>query len=397
MRPFYRNICPNNRRQTAAFLWLLSFVFVAWSPAGVRAADENAHSVPLFDDGVMIRVPVSAFGKTLYFLLDSGFTCSALDTRYEPFLGESIDTYRGDSPLGTASSLPVFPGPRLSLAAKPLRLDKVVCLDLQLPRLITGHSCDGVLGMDFLSQSIVSLDFDKEIMYLDGTVPHDLKENFTAVPLKRSSIYYSVDVMVDHSRPLTLMVDTGDNSSISLNATDWQSVFGSNTATGITATVGDVANQIKPSKIGVIENLTIGGLRYTNLHATFIGNPRSPSHLGLGFFKRHEVTFDFPNKMLYLKPGERFALADKEDMSGLHLLREGDMTVVYSVDTESPADHCGVKPEDVILSLNGQNASTLTMRSIRRVLKSAAGEKIALEIKRRDKVLKMAFTLKNAI
>jgi hypothetical protein len=49
------------------------------------------------------------------------------------------------------------------------------------------------------------------------------------------------------------------------------------------------------------------------------------------------VTLDFPNRTLYLARGGHFSDADEPDMSGLHLIREGDKTLVYSVDAGSPA------------------------------------------------------------
>ena len=117
------------------------------------AADETLQQVPFFDDGVMIRVPVNAFGKTLYFLVDSGFTFSAIDAGYKSFLGEPIATsFSGGTPIGTDTTLPAFQCPEMSIAGKPLGLDKITCLDLKMPRLISGQQCDGILGMDFFCQ-----------------------------------------------------------------------------------------------------------------------------------------------------------------------------------------------------------------------------------------------------
>jgi len=50
------------------------------------------------------------------------------------------------------------------------------------------------------------------------------------------------------------------------------------------------------------------------------------------FLSRHIVTFEFQNKRIYLKKGEDFKKIDETDMSGLHLLRISNQTLVYSVD-----------------------------------------------------------------
>jgi hypothetical protein len=118
--------------------------------------------------------------------------------------------------------------------------------------------------------------------------------------------HYTAEVSANRTQTLDLMIDTGDNSSISLNSEGWQKVFSTSQTNQVFATVAGVGNRVVQSKIGVVGQLDIEGLTYTNLHATFIHNPDDPSHLGLGFFRRHNVTFDFANQMLYLEPSQKF-------------------------------------------------------------------------------------------
>jgi hypothetical protein len=202
---------------------------------------------------------------------------------------------------------------------------------------------------------------------------------------------------VNHTQTLDLMIDTGDNSSISLNSEGWQKVFSTNQTNEVSTTVAGIGDQVAQSKVGVVGQLAIGGLTYTNLHAAYIQNPTDPSHLGLGFFRRHNVTFDFANQMLYLEPGQNFSMPDKEDMSGLHLLRDGEVTIVYSVDENSPAFAHGIRSKDIIESVNEQNASSLTMKAIRLILQSRDGDKVILQVRRGDDLLDFEFALKKAI
>jgi predicted aspartyl protease len=367
------------------------------TPDITRATDDTHQQVPLFDDGVMIRVPVNAFGKTLYFLVDTGFTVSAIDAKYKSYLGETTDAYSAGSPLGTNNVLPIFQYPEISIAGKSLALDKITCLDLKMARLISGQQCDGILGMDFLSKNVVSIDFDKKIFSINAIVPEKVRKTFVAIPLKQFYQHYTAEVLVNHAQTLDLLIDTGDNSSISLNSEGWQRVFSANQTNEVSITVAGVGNHVAQSKIGVVGKMAIGGLNYTNLHATYIQNPADPSHLGLGFFRRHNVTFDFANQMLYLEPGQKFSMPDKEDMSGLHLLRDGETTIIYSVDENSPAYNCGIKANDVIESVNGQKTSLLTINAIRLILQSRDGDKVVLQIRRGDDLLDFKFVLKQII
>jgi hypothetical protein len=367
------------------------------TPDLTGAAEEVYKQVPLLDDGVMIRVPVNAFGKTLYFLLDTGFTVSAIHDKYKLNLGQALDAYRAGSPLGTNNVFSVFHGPEMFIAGKSLALDKITCLDLKMTRLISGQPCDGILGMDFFAKNVVSIDLDKKVFSINAKVPEKVRETFVAVPLKQFYQHYTAEVLVNHTQTLDLLIDTGDNGSISFNIEAWKKVFSTNQTNGVNTTIAGIGNQVAQSKIATVGQLAIGTLIYTNLHVTYIRNPDDPSHLGLGFFRRHNVTFDFANRMLYLQPGQNFSLPDKEDMSGLHLLRDGGETMVYSVDQNSPAFACGVKPKNILQSVNGQNASSLTMNAIRQILQSRERDKVSLEVRREDNFLDFEFTLKNVL
>lgn len=361
-------------------------------------AEEERHQVPLFDEGVLARVPVNAFGQTLYFTVDSGFTVSAIDTKFKSLLGEAgIVSFDGGTPLGTPTTSPGFQSPELLIAGKRLALDKIMCLDLKMPRLVSGQQCDGILGADFFAKKVVSFDFEKDLFSLLQAVPDSVRSQFTAIPLQQTSQFFTMEVTVDGGKQLTLMVDTGDSSSISLNADAWQEVFGDSKTNGMAVTVSDAANHVARSRAGLIGNLAVGTLNYTNLHATLLRDPKGPSHLGLGFFRRHKTIFDFGNRMLYIEPNGTFSTPDKEDMSGLHLLREGDTTFVYSVDGDSPAFTSGIKPRDVIESVNGQETVSLTMKVIREMLQSHDGDRVALKIRRDDEALKFQFALKQAL
>jgi hypothetical protein len=372
--------------------WLLMFLAnVPW------AVGEDHPQVPLLEDGDMIQVPVQAFGKTLYFIVDTGFAVSAIDAQYEPYLGEQIDTYTAVSPLGTKKDVAIFQCPDISLAGEPLALNEIVGLDLQMMSRITGRPCDGVLGMDWFEKNIVSIDFDHKTFTLDPEIPTIVSNTFVPVQLEESNRYYFMKAVVNGGKNLNLMIDTGDSGSVSLNQTAWRDVFSTNEMKTAAATVADAVNRVAQTRIGVLGQVAVQVLTYTNLHATLIQNTDQPSRLGLRFFQRHNVTFDFAGRMLYLQPGQQYTAADVEDMSGLHLLRIGGATTVYSVDEASPAAAQGVLANDIIERVNDQPAASLSLQAIREILRSADGARVSLQLRRGDRQLDAGLVLKQTI
>ena len=198
------------------------------------------------------------------------------------------------------------------------------------------------------------------------------------------------------SDSISLMLDTGDSSSTSLNKSDWDLVFRTDT-NFCNVTLATIGNQVRQSKVGRVKQMSFGAHTYANMLTVLIQNHSSISHLGLSFFKRHSVIIDFPKQKLYLNPASRFDNEDISDMSGLHLLRKNGQTFVHSVDTGSPADIAGIKPNDLLESINASLTSEMKMRKIRRLFKAKDGEKCTVAVKRGSEAFIVAFALKRSI
>jgi C-terminal processing protease CtpA/Prc len=109
------------------------------------------------------------------------------------------------------------------------------------------------------------------------------------------------------------------------------------------------------------------------------------------------VTLDFPNRTLYLARGGHFSDADEPDMSGLHLIREGDKTLVYSVDAGSPAAAVGIETGDVLLSINSQNVGQMKMKDVRQRFKTKDGDKVTIEFTRGPQAQRVILTLTKSL
>ena len=141
-------------------------------------------------------------------------------------------------------------------------------------------------------------------------------------------------------------------------------------------------------------NLSIGSFEYKGL---IFAEVNRWCCLGLPFLSRHIVTFDFPNGKVYFKKGKEFNKVDETDMSGLHLLRISNKTVVHSVDEDSPAHKAGIRANDIILGVENKDASEYDMWELRRLLMSGDKKKVAMTIKSGDDVKKISFLLKRKI
>ena len=53
-------------------------------------------------------------------------------------------------------------------------------------------------------------------------------------------------------------------------------------------------------------------------------------------------------------------------MSGLHLLKQENGVVIHSVDKDSPAAAAGLKKDDVLFKINGQDVSGISLWKVRK-------------------------------
>ncbi len=121
------------------------------------------------------------------------------------------------------------------------------------------------------------------------------------------------------------------------------------------------------------------------------------SRLGLGWFSRFRVTFDFPCRRLYLAKSNGFDRPDEADMSGLHLLYVDGQVLVHSVDKSSPGANAGVRPGDVIQEVNGLPAGDWDPHATRLLLRAGDKKKVTLTILRGGKDKTLTLELKKQI
>lgn len=376
--------------------WLLySLTLAATLPASLAGPEAETPQLPLLDDDVAIRVPVTLFGEQpRYFVVDTGSPFSVIDASYRNRLSPLEGPTSSPGPTLPTNSLPRYKCPDLSVGGIQADLPAVMCADLRMIKLITGEECDGILGLDFLQAYVVSMDFDKRVLTFGSRVPAAIIKDAAILPLfPMAKNHVGVTALLNKTLRVALVIDTGNNSSLCLSKANWDRTENPQTQTrrGLASSIGKGPAE---SLFLRLPEMQLGSRIYANLLSLRWPHEDAGSDLlGLAFLRRHVVTIDFPKKLLYLQPGEHFRDADEADMSGLHLLREGQRTFVYAVNESSPAGEAGVDPGDTLVKLNGKSVIGLKMHDIRRQLKTRDEATVTLELERDQKQFHVSFQL----
>ena len=340
-------------------------------------------NLPMLYDGCTVRVAAQVEGKSAYLIFDTGSTISALDkTVYQSQLGPPVAEVRASSISGL-TNMSLYRSPEIVLGSMVEYFERIAVVDLSRIDAISGSECDGVLGADFAQRHVISINFDRQSIEVENKFDNKQPSDTVRLDLKPvGNGNFAVDANVD-GVPVSLMIDTGDNGSISLNAEDWQRVTRADRDARVhTILASPISGAPVQSAAFRLHDLTVGSNHYRGFVATRIPNSHSPSTLGLRFLRQHLVRFDFQHRQLFLKSGAEFGETEVFDMSGLHLIRSNGVTLVYAVDSGSPADAIAIHPGDIVESVNDAPADHLSMRDIRRTLKSADGGTVTLAIRR---------------
>jgi hypothetical protein len=342
--------------------------------------------------GDPILLPVTFEGKEHLFLFDTGSSLMLFDISFKHQLGVAKKNVIAKT-AGSPMVVEVFDPPDAFLGPVSIKdYGEVGCCDLRMPSLVLGRKIGGIIGMNFLRNYVIRMNFDEGILSflqpVKGQYSHWGKEmvfEYDSLGCPQITGRILDGIRVDFT------LDTGLDA-LMLNIDIFKEII-SKKETKTSETLYATASGVIRRKEVRLDNLIVGPFEYRGLLLAE-GNV---SRLGLSFFYRHLVTFDFPNNRIYLKKGRNFEKVDETDMSGLHLLRISDEVVVYSVDEDSPAQKAGIESNDVILRVGDKDANTYDICELRRVLMSGDKHKITMTIKRADDVKELSFLLKKKI
>ncbi len=245
-------------------------------------------------------------GEELPFFVDTGTAATLFDKSLEPKLGKRFGTKTFWN-FSTKSKVGVYAAPNLYLESTRLRTGRrVYSGDFRQLSQKAGRPVMGILGMDCLRHYCIQLDFEAGKMRFLDPAHADVAIPGTAFPLTFS---FPVRLPFIHhgslagGKDIDLLVDTGYDADGACASGRPQRQPREQKS----REKGQAVNQepVYTSLAKCIWN----GETYTNL---LIGKEKDL--IGLRFLARHLVTFDFPNRRMYLKQttsdslvGDRFA------------------------------------------------------------------------------------------
>lgn len=274
-----------------------------------------------------------------------------------------------------------------------------------------GMDIHGILGYDLFSQFVVKIDYERKMITL--TNPEKYRPN------RR---YKRLDIKLFMGRPYIegyvrqndgsivkghLLVDSGASHSLMLEIDSDSSIFLPEKY--VSTIVGWGLSGELNGQMGRIDSLNLAGFGFHEVLCTYTSDYGSgvnerildrKGSIGGELLSRFTIIFDYYHNQIYLRKNSNFRKPFIYNMGGLDLIASGSNFKLYKVIhiiPDSPAEKAGLQIEDIVLSINGQMITEMSIQEVNGYFRTRPKSRIRMLILRDQKLEMISFKLEKLI
>lgn len=271
---------------------------------------------------------------------------------------------------------------------------------------VEGIDMPGMVGFETFRRFVTRIDYGNKTITLIDAKLFNPKDAGTAIPFKFNQSIPEIEGKFE-GIPATFDIDTGARSELTLTKpyAEKHEVVAKHPKSieavegwGVGGPSRGIVMRASSIMLGGVEIKGVVTTATTQEKGAFAGNEYS-GNIGGGILKRFVVTFDYENKVMYLKPiAGTLSDVGTFDRAGMWINVEDSGFKVVDVTKASAAEKAGMKADDVITAVNGKPASGIKLADLRRMLRNEApGTKITFAVTRGKETLTIPVTLQDQI
>jgi hypothetical protein len=320
-------------------------------------------------------------GPAENFLFDTGASVTVIDSGWAATHGLKTEGRMQAAGAGAAggASFATLGSLRIASAAGDgveLKDVKVAVLDVD-PSFepMFWRSMAGVIGYDVISRFVVTLDYDDSVLVLHDPATFKYAGTDKPLPMIMNGTVPAVTGKLDDTDEGLFRLDVGSSSTVDVHAPFAKKTGLLNRMGKTTRFDGVGFGGSFSSDVGRLKSMSLGPYTWddpvvTVSHATegAFASEEFAGNIGNRILERFEVTFDYERRQVYLEPGKRYADRDHLTRAGLLLTKRDGKVSVESVLANSPAERCGLRPGDQVLSVADRDIATWDLPQITALL-----------------------------
>ena len=371
------------------------------SPCRAQAAAPKVFPLEVYQNFVFVKVRVNG-SPPMNFILDTGASAPFLNERQATAANVPPKKVHREGNVGTGEeTIHLFEARNVSLKLDNLDLsaDSTAVTSFEKLESTIGKRLDGVLGPQIFEHYVVGLDYGRKVLELfePKTFTYSGPGDAIGIELRRHRPFTKARIGMAGAPSIEALfvIDIGDSSSLSLHTpfvqrnrlprADQQTIV--NFTHGVAGESKELVGRVRSLELGsfVIDHPV------TEFSQAAKGSAADRSYdgaIGGEILSRFRVIFDYGHRRMILEKSPAFDEPYNWDMSGLALSAHGDGFSVILVDRvfeNSPAAVSDLRAGDLIETIDGQPAGSLTLEQIRKSFRRE-GNAYALRIRRGDEV-----------
>jgi hypothetical protein len=273
---------------------------------------------------------------------------------------------------------------------------------------IVGDFADGIIGMEYFSNSVMEINYEKEYISLFQSLDSVDLSGFSRIGISRRGNRLFIPMKVSINDTLIIageyQIDFGAGGSIALTSSvahKYNLMENIEKKTPFFTKYGGVGGE-SSSYDFMAKSIEIGEFQFNNVTMEFSvdksGAMASEEHLGLlgnGIYSRFTVIIDFINNDFYLKPNSKYNEPFEFSRLGFSYVdRNQTMNawIVTGLYRGSNAEEQGLRIDDKIIAVNGVSIHEIDYKSQKNLFKELSD--IVLTIEREGKVKEIQYDLK---
>ena len=369
----------------------------------------------------LIIVPVRINDSdTLHFILDTGVS-STIITDPNTFRKKPLTLTRkikiSGAGEGNSLTASIAIDNQLTMGGLKAAHHNLVILDEDMLKLseYVGTPIHGIFGYEVFANFVVNVDFQRHELLIMQPHKYKYKKNKGdryPITIQDAKAYTDALSVFDGEKnlPLRVILDTGAGHALLLDRTRSMTSMPI-PEKNIRAQLGRGLNGVINGCLGRIHKVRFGRYEIDNILASFpdstgfgmklVNAPERQGNIGCEFLRRFNVTFNYPDQYVVMKPIKRLMRESFEhDMSGLELRAKGEGLHNYYVERimeNSPAALSGLAEGDEVLFVNDKSVRDLTISEIYKVLQRGEGKEVAVLVRRKGQIVIASFVLKRLI
>lgn len=274
---------------------------------------------------------------------------------------------------------------------------------------IVGDFADGIIGMEYFSNSILEINYEKEYMRLFQSIDSVDVSGYSRIEISKVGNRLFIPLKVNINETMTIageyQLDFGSGGSISLTSSatnDYKLMEIIQKKIPYFTKYGGVGGE-SSSYDFMAASVHIGDFILDSVTMDFSidnsGALASDKHLGLignDIYERFTVIIDFVNSDLYLKPNSKFKEPFEFSRLGFSYVDRNqtmDAWIVSGLYSGSNAEEQGLRIDDKIIAVNGISIREIGYESQKDFFRELSS--VVLTIRRNDMVKEIRFDLKS--